>query len=122
MASFRGEFLAFSDFKSLVSRALSASAAPGPRRYLLPDRGEASVYMAVKEKEQREQQRACSFKPTIGHKSEALAGNRRQPGMPINEHLLAAQAEFTLPLELEVDAAATTQLVEALPQFRKRSN
>jgi hypothetical protein len=42
--TFRGDALAFTDFEQLVEQALAKRPPTGPRAFLLPDRGDASVH------------------------------------------------------------------------------
>ncbi|KAL1495797.1 hypothetical protein AB1Y20_016658 [Prymnesium parvum] len=87
LASCRGEFLAFSDFRALVERP----AAAGPRDFLLPARDKP--HHAVESEEAR-QARECSFAPRVDKRSARLASGRRVAGQPAHDALAEAQAEY----------------------------
>ena len=55
--TFRGDALAFTDFEQLVEQALVKRPPAGPRAFLLPDRGDASVHALHFAEQLRQQKR-----------------------------------------------------------------
>ena len=104
-SEYESEYLAFSDFRDLVNKALASQVPNGPRASLRNDRGGASVYAAMQAQRLREQQAECSFKPSINPKSKELAANKRDPSLGRNgkiamhERLTALQAEYAAKRE-----------------------
>lgn len=84
LESCNGEFLAFSDFRALVDRALPP-VANGPRECLLPKRGQDREEWKREEEEKLTSE--CSFAPKVDKRSAQIVSAKRQVGRPTT-HLL----------------------------------
>ena len=92
--TFDKEFLAFSDFRDLVSSALASHAPNGPRYSLLPERGTGSIYVKEQAQTLKEQTAECSFAPNVNARSKSLANASRDRSRPIESQLTEAHAEY----------------------------
>ena len=80
------EFLAFSEFRDLVHRAIATHAPNGPRYSMLSERGSSSVHTNLQAQRLRELQAECTFQPAVNARSERLAASRRDPVCPKELH------------------------------------
>ena len=100
--TFRGDALAFTDFEQLVEQALVKRPPAGPRAFLLPDRGDASVHalhFAEQLRQQKRVERAVLAAPQLTRTG--LLG-RWAPALGCSPH----QRGATEPLGLHSEAAA----------------
>ena len=119
VSSVANEFLALSDFVDLASRALAAVAPSGPRCSLLPERGgggAASYAEEVRERrarEMREEQRECSFRPSLDPKSQKLVA-KMERSRDVCDTLNGVQVEYAAR-RAAAQRAALSELEQLCP-------